>query len=174
MDRTTLSLRNSFISLGAQIATLISQFVMQIVFVHTMSANYLGANGLFTNLMNLLSFAELGIGTALTYTLYKPLAERDYDQLTILISAYRRIYRRIGITILLLGAGLAWLLPSFVKTGTEIPHMQAMFYLYVVGVALSYFYSFARSVFIADQKAYINSLTRSVVVWHRTCCNSLF
>lgn len=62
MSHTTVTVKNTVVATWAQLVTLASQFTMQIVFVRMMSANCLGANGLFNNLMNILSFAELGIG----------------------------------------------------------------------------------------------------------------
>lgn len=160
MNRTDLSIKNSFVSLVAQILTLISQFVMQIIFVRYMTANYIGANGLFANLMNLLSFAELGIGAAITFSLYKPIAEKRYAEIDVLLTFYKKVYRGIGITILIAGAVLAFFVNNFVKSGASIPNIREMFYLYIIGTAVSYFYSYSRSLFIADQKSYINTINQ--------------
>ena len=160
INHATATVKNTVVATGAQLVTLASQFTMQIVFVQTMSANYLGANGLFNNLMNILSFAELGIGAAMTFSLYRPLANRDMGLVDALLTCYRRLYGGIGFTILLLGLLLAAGLPFFVKPGLTIPHIQFMFYLYVIGTALSYFFSYARSLFIADQRAYVNNINQ--------------
>ncbi|MCG4288242.1 hypothetical protein K9863_11125, partial [Lactobacillaceae bacterium KNUT 0156] len=160
INHATATVKNTVVATGAQLVTLASQFTMQIVFVQTMSANYLGANGLFNNLMNILSFAELGIGAAITFSLYRPLANRDMGLVDALLTCYRRLYGGIGFTILLLSLLLAAGLPFFVKPGLTIPHIQFMFYLYVIGTALSYFFSYARSLFIADQRAYVNNINQ--------------
>ncbi|QOD85851.1 glycosyltransferase [Weissella viridescens] len=160
MNRTSLSIKNSMVSLIAQVITLVMQFVMQIVFVHYMSANYLGANGLFTNLMSILSFAELGIGAAITYSLYAPIANQDYEEIDAIVTFYKKIYRFIGVTILVLGLVMTLFLNFFVKKDTMIPHMHMMFLLYVIGTAVSYFYSYSRSMFIADQRSYVNTINQ--------------
>ena len=135
MNHATATVENTVVATGTQLMTLASQFTMQIVFVQTMSANYLGANGLFNNLMNILSFAELGIGAAITFSLYRPLANRDMELVDAPLTCYRRLYGGNGITIFLLGLLLAAGLPIFVKPGLTIPHIQFMFYLYVIGTA---------------------------------------
>lgn len=160
MNRTTLSVKNTLVSFVAQILTLVSQFVMQIVFVHQMSVSYIGANGLLANLMNLLSFAELGIGAAITFSLYKPLAENKLSEVDALLTFYKKVYRSIGVFILVVGAILAVTIRSFIKEGSSIPNIQLMFYLYVIGTAVSYFFSYSRSMFIADQKSYINTINQ--------------
>lgn len=160
MTRTSLSIKNSIISLIAQFVTLVMQFLMQIVFVHYMSTNYLGANGLFTNLMSILSFAELGIGAAITFSLYEPIAGDDTEQVDAILTFYKKIYRTIGISILVFGGLMTLGLDFFVKSGTMIPHMKLMFFLYVLGTAVSYFYSYSRSMFIANQKSYVNTINQ--------------
>lgn len=160
MSRTALSIRNSVISLLAQVVTLIMQFVVQIVFVRSLTANYLGANGLFTNLVSFLSFAELGIGASITFALYKPLVDEDWTQLDALLSFFKKIYRAIGLFIIVSGVALTQFLGFFVRKGSSIPDIQFMFLIYVLGTAVSYFYSYSRSIFIAAQFSYINTLNQ--------------
>ncbi|MBZ6070419.1 hypothetical protein K8375_10205 [Weissella cibaria] len=117
MNHATATVKNTVVATGTQLMTLSSQFTMQIVFVQTMSAIYLGANGLFNNLMNILSFAELGIGAAITFSLYRPLANRDMELVDALLTCYRRFYSGIGFTILLLGLLLTAGLLVLCKTG---------------------------------------------------------
>ena len=75
-------------------------FVCRIVFVRCLSADYLGVNGLFTNILTMLSLAELGVGGAIVYALYKPLAENDEEKIASLMKVYAKAYRTIGTLIL--------------------------------------------------------------------------
>ena len=72
-SRTEYSLLNMFVGIGGYVLNTILGFICRIVFVRCLSADYLGVNGLFTNILTMLSLAELGIGSAVVYALYKPL-----------------------------------------------------------------------------------------------------
>ena len=70
--RTENSIRNSAFALGGQFVSLLTGFIMRTVFVHTLGDDYLGLNGLFTSILSMLSLTELGLGTAVSFALYKP------------------------------------------------------------------------------------------------------
>ena len=99
-------LQNSFFSLASgmvyRIITLLTAFVVRTVFVNCLSTDYLGVNGLCTNILSMLSLAELGFGTAMVYSMYKPLAEKDYNKLQQLMDLYKKVYAIIGTVIFLL------------------------------------------------------------------------
>ena len=80
-SRLSMTFRNAFWSYISMIATLVLRFVSRTVFIRFMGANYLGINGLFTNILGVLSFAELGIGTAMNFSLYKPEAPQDVQKI---------------------------------------------------------------------------------------------
>ena len=91
-SRTENSIRNTAVALIGQASTLILSFITRTVFIRSLGASYLGINGLFTNILSVLSFAELGFGTAIVYALYKPLAEQDKRQVSSLMNFYAKIY----------------------------------------------------------------------------------
>lgn len=105
-SRIENSIRNTTFALLGQIATIILSFVARTVFINCLGAGYLGINGLFTNILSVLSFAELGFGTAIIYALYKPLAENNEEQVVALMRFYATIYRAIGIFIFVAGVCL--------------------------------------------------------------------
>lgn len=76
-SRTEYSILNILTGLGGYFLNTILGFVCRIVFVRCLTADYLGVNGLFTNVISMLSLAELGVGSAIVFALYKPLAEQD-------------------------------------------------------------------------------------------------
>ena len=112
--RVKNSIINVFVSILAQAVTVVLGFITQKVFIDLLGTEILGINGLFSNIISMLGIAELGIGTAVIYNLYKPLAENDIEQIQILLKFYRKCYKKIAITILILGMLFVPFLHSFV------------------------------------------------------------
>ena len=106
MSRTKNSVKNLTYALVGQGLGFIVSFVARIFFIRILGSEYLGLNGLFTNILTILSLAELGVGEAITYSLYKPLAENDTRKCTMLMQLYKRVYDIIGIAILVIGISL--------------------------------------------------------------------
>ena len=103
MSRTKSSMKNFFWAMIGQSSGIIISFIARIIFIKTLGEEYLGLNGLFTNILTMLSLAELGIGTAITYSLYKPLAENSIRECKMLMQLYKKVYTVIGLVILILG-----------------------------------------------------------------------
>ena len=158
MTRTSNSIRNIKFSLIGQFLILLSNFVTRTVFVRTLGSEYLGLNGLFTNILSILSLAELGVGSAIVYSMYKPLAEKDEYKLKGLMNLYKSAYTSIGIFVLLVGSLLTPFLDLFINEIPKIQHIYLIYLMYVFNSGISYFYSYKRSLLIADQKKYIESL----------------
>lgn len=157
MTRTQNSLKNIKYSVVGQITVLIISFFARLVFVKTLNAEYLGLNGLFSNLISLLSLAELGIGSAIIYSMYEPLANNDTEKLRALMTLYKRAYITIGIIILILGTIFMPFLKLVIKEIPNVDNIYYIYFIYVLTTAVSYFYSYKRSLIVADQKKYIDS-----------------
>lgn len=155
--RTKYAIINMLVGVGGQILNLILSFVTRIVFVHYLSEAYLGVNGLFTDVLGLLNLAELGIGTAMIFSLYEPAARNDHKQLTRLMNLYRRLYRIVALCVLLFGAVLLPFLRVFIKGGEGIEHLRLIYCLYVLNSAGSYLLSYKNSIYLAYQKGYIRT-----------------
>lgn len=157
-SRTEYSILNISTNLIGYALNTVLGFVCRIVFVQCLSADYLGVNGLFTNLLTMLSLAELGVGGAIVYALYKPLAENDEEKIASLMKLYSKAYRIIGL--LIGGAGLA-LMPFLKLIIREPPHInESIYLLYALNLfntASSYFFSYRSSLLIAAQRNYIVS-----------------
>lgn len=160
MTRTTNSIKNIKYSLFGQVFGLIANFITRMVFVRVLGAEYLGLNGLFTNILSILSFAELGIGPAIVYSMYKPLADKDEKSLQGLMKLYKTAYVTIGILILTIGGILTPFLSFFIKDMPDISNISLIYLMFVVNTASTYFFSYKRSFLIADQKKYLDSLYR--------------
>src|SRR5574344_861644 len=106
MARVKNTINNTIWAFVGQGIGIIVSFISRIFFLRILGGEYLGLNGLFTNILTVLSLAELGVGTAITYSLYKPLREKSNDEISKLMSLYGKVYKIIGIIILLLGIAL--------------------------------------------------------------------
>ena len=109
-----------------------------------MGAAYLGINGLFTNILTMLSLTELGLDTAINFKLYKPLADGDVPRLQVLMKFYRRAYFAIGSTILALGVALIPFLPKLIKDYDSIVELGVnpvlVFLLFLGQSCISYLF----------------------------------
>lgn len=159
-SRINNSIRNTIYALAGQFFAIVISFLSRMIFIQTLGSEYLGINGLFSNILSILSFAELGIGTAITYSLYKPLAQNDSYTVKALMHIYKRWYTYIGLFIALIGLIITPFLSFFIKDIPEIPHLELIFLMFVSNSAISYFFSYKRSLIIADQKRYITTIYR--------------
>ena len=155
-SRTQKSLKNIFSSFYTYFLNIILQFLNRTIFLAYLSIDYLGINGLFSNLISMLNLAELGIAGAMVYALYKPLAEQDTDRIKSLMYLYKKLYSFVGIFVLFVGFLITPFLGFFINgNSSNIKYLKFYFILYVVDTGISYFLSFKRSIIICDQKQYI-------------------
>jgi O-antigen/teichoic acid export membrane protein len=143
-----------------QAAGLIISFIARIIFIKYLSAEYLGLNGLFTNILTMLSLVELGVGPAMTFSLYKPLAENNTEKVKSLMKLYQKVYCIIGVAVLILGIGFTPFYKFLIDEVPNIPNLNLIYILFVVNTSVSYFYSYKRSLIICDQKRYIATIYR--------------
>ena len=160
MSRVEETVKNSIVSLIIQVVTVVLTFVTRTVLIKTMGEQYLGINGLFGNILNMLSLAELGVGTTIMYFMYKPMVECDEQKISILMSVYAKVYNTIGVVIMLAGLIIAPFLGVFMKEVPDIPHLTLIFILYVMNMSASYFFSYKSSIINVAQKNYIVNTIR--------------
>lgn len=153
--RVKYSIINIATGLIGQGLSLILSFISRIVFVNTLNAEYLGINGLFTNIIYVLSLVELGIGQAIIYSLYKPIAEDNKAKIQALMNLYAKTYRIIGSVVFLLGIIISLFLDLIIKDQPNIPNLQFIFILFLLNTVITYFYAHKRSIIIANQKNYV-------------------
>lgn len=169
-SRTMNSLRNIFFSIGYQIIMLLLNFLSRSVFVGTLGVGYLGINGLFTNIFSVLSLAELGVGSAMIYGMYKPLAENDHKKLSALIHYYKKLYNIIALSIFCLGIILIPFLPYLINLENSIENVNIYYILFLIDTVSSYLFIYKTSIITANQQDYklkiyntISSLLRFVL-----------
>ncbi len=163
-SRTKNSIINVAAAVSGQGISIIISFIARIIFISKLGEVYLGVNSLFGNIVGLLSLAELGVGTAINYSLYKPLAESNIPRIKGLMDLYRKTYYVIGVAILVIGILLMPFLEIFMKASetNSIPQLHLIFFLFLLNTSVSYFYSFKRALIISDQKRYIATIYRYV------------
>ena len=139
------------------------KFLVRMVFIRTLSIEYLGINGLFTNVLAMLSLAELGIGPAIVYSLYKPLAYGDKNTVKAIMHLFKKVYVAIGGVILVLGLFLYPWLDSFIKDGQAVPDVHYFYLVFLLNTVVSYLWTYKRSLLIADQKQYVVNIYQAAV-----------
>lgn len=153
--RTINAIKNSLVAVIAQITTMILSFVNRKVFVVFLNVEMLGYESLFSNIFSLLSMADMGIGNIITFHLYKEIAEDNRDEIKKLMAMYRFMFRVVAVAIAILGIGLIFLLPFIIKGDVDNWFfVNKIYLLQLFGVVSSYFLSYRRTIFIADQKEY--------------------
>lgn len=131
-------------------------FVSRRVFIDSLGVEYLGLNGLFSNILAMLSLAELGVGTAIIYNLYKPLAEDNKEEVCGLMNLYKNMYRWIALAITGIGLILTFFIPYIIKNITfDMNYIRVIYLLFLTNTAVSYLVAYKRSLLYADQKNYI-------------------
>ena len=153
--RTENSIKNSITSVISSIVSMVIGFIAQAIFIRILGAEYLGLNGLFTNIFTMLGIFELGIGSAIVYNLYKPIAENKTEEIKSLMLFYKKAYNIIAI--LVFGSGL--LVIPFLKTIvgeiTSDINIYIIYIMFLLNTASSYLMTYKRSLIYANQQDYI-------------------
>lgn len=150
---------NSTVALASKVLIFVLQFICRTVFIRVLSTEYLGVNGLFTNILTMLSFAELGIGNAIIFKLYKPIADNDQEKIKTYMKFYQKAYILIGIIILVIGI---LIIPFLKYMINDVPDIKEnIYFIYVLFLAnstISYFFTYKKSIIIGYQKEYITTI----------------
>lgn len=161
-SRTRNSFINIIVSLSANGIAIIIGIIARAIFISILGIEYLGLNGLFTNIITMLSIVELGFGSAIVYNLYKPIANNDSEKIKSLMAFYKKSYRVIGILVAVIGLAIIPILPSIIGEVTIDINIIIVFSLFLADTVLSYFLSYKRSMLYANQKNYIINLIHIV------------
>ena len=157
-SRTEYSLRNSAVGMLAKILAILAGYVTRMVLVRVLSSDYVGVNGLLTNIMGAFALSALGVDTALVYAMYAPAAEGDLRRQRALMQLYSRIYRIFALVVLGFGLLIYPLLPLLVRERAQIASLELICALYILNTVLSYLWAYKRMMFLVHQRNYINEL----------------
>lgn len=153
--RTINSLLNSSFAMISQFIILIFAFITRTVFIKILGSEYLGFDALFTNVLSILSIVDLGLGTALNFSLYKPIRDGEVEKVAAIIQYFKKIFSFLGILLCVLSIFVVPFIGDLVKGSTNsIPYMQKVFLLYAILTFSSYFFTDVRTVFYAHQQNY--------------------
>lgn len=156
--------KNSISSLINQFLYIVSLFFVRCIFVRTLGIEYQGLDSVMTSVVAILSLADLGIGTASVFALYEPLNELQYDKIRSLIALYRKIYAIIILCLLIAGIFMCLFVPMLIKDSIFSEwFIRKIFVLFLLQTASSYVFAEYQSLFLANEKNYINTIYKSIV-----------
>ena len=155
MSRTTNSLRNAGTAIGGQLLNNVLKLVCRTAFIYTLGQEYLGISSLYANILTILNITELGFASAVTYSLYDPLARDDKESIRYIMAFFRTAYRVIGLVVLVLGLGLMPLLPKLMTGVTDKVDIYQYYLIYLAQTVVSYlFFAYKSTLLVADQQKY--------------------
>lgn len=146
-----------------QVLIIVVNMIARKVFLQSLGSEYLGLNSLFTNIVGLLAVADLGFGSAISFSLYKPLAENNKEAIKAIMKLFKKIYCLIGIIIFISGFALTPWIYKLATGAEEINNIRLIFMLFVLNTSISYFFSYYSALIIADQKKYIFNIFHYIV-----------
>ena len=159
IERTRNASRNIFFGIILKVYQILIPFMMRTAMIYLMGVQYLGLNSLFTSILQVLNLAELGVGSAMVYSMYKPIAEDDNITICALMKLYRLYYSVIGLIIAFFGMLLTPFIPKLISG--NIPNNINIYFLYLLNLGatvLSYWlFAYKNSILQAYQRTDIVS-----------------
>lgn len=163
-NRTNAVYLNSIITLISQLTQIVLGFLVRKIFINYLGINYLGYNSVFSNILQMLNLADMGISVAVTSFLYKPLAENNKNQITAIMAIYKKMYSILGIFVMVVGLVASIFLKELIPDAScSIWYLRGLFYINLAGAVSTYFLAYKRTLLIADQKSYLANVID-------TCC----
>lgn len=158
-SRTKKSVKNITTGLVYKLIGIFLPFIIRTIMIKKLGAEYLGLNTLFTSILQVLSLSELGIGSAMVYEMYKPIANNDTKRVCALLTLYRKFYTLIGIVILILGLILLPFIHNFISGGyPEDINIYLLYIIYLFNTVISYLlFAYKKSILDALQKSSIEN-----------------
>lgn len=162
-SRVKNSLFNITSGLFGQVLIIVFGFAVRTVFIYCLGKTYLGVSGLFSNILSILSFAELGIGQAIVFSLYKPIADHDEEMIQSLMHLFEKVYRILFLVVLCLGLSVLPFLKYIINDYDRIPNLDLIYVMYVINSAATYLFIYKSTFLIANQRNYIVNYVSYVV-----------
>ena len=156
-SRTLNAARNAKWGYILSIVQLVLSFFSRTIFIYFLGKVYLGINGLFSNVLGVLSLSELGFATAITFALYKPLAENDTEKIKSLMRLFRNVNRVVAAVMAVLGIAVIPFLKYLVKTDQPIDGLLIYYLIFLFNSVSSYFFSYKQALLNANQQVYIGT-----------------
>ena len=154
-SRTEYSAMNTTVAIVSRMAAILMGFATRVVFTRILGESYVGINGLFTVILNMFSLTELGVGTAITYALYGPIAQKDIRKQQILMRMYRTFYHVMAVCVAAIGLLVIPFMNILMKNRPKIDHLVLIYLLYLANTVLSYLFVYKQILIEAHQRNYI-------------------
>lgn len=154
IERTKNATRNIIYGVIVKVYQLLVPFLVRTAMIYGLGVEYLGLGSLFTSVLTVLNLTELGVGSAMVFSMYKPIAEDDTLKICALMRLYRKYYRIIGSIILVVGIAIIPIIPKLVKG--DVPNGISLIVLYWLNLGatvLTYFlFAYKNSLLSAHQR----------------------
>ena len=159
MGRVQYAVKNIAFGYIGNLTSTVLGFVLRTVFIMRLDEHLLGVNGLYTGILTMLSLAELGIGTALNFSLYAPVANKEYEKIKSYMQYYKKAYRAIAILITAMGILLIPFLKYFIKNPGSygMGELTVYYLIFLFNTVSTYFVSYKYSIVNAEQKNYVQT-----------------
>lgn len=154
INRTNNTIRGTITGVSSRIIGLLIPFVIRTIFIHTLGLEYLGLSSLFSSVLQVLNLMELGVGSALVFSMYKPIAEDDTQKICALMRLYRTYYRIIGLVVCMVGLSVIPFLPRLIKNDPPADiNIFVVYCMSLAGTVLSYWlFAYRNCLFQAHQR----------------------
>ena len=164
MGRVQSAAKNIAFGYIGNLTTQLLGFILRTVFISYLGDTLNGINDLYTGILSVLSLAELGVGTALNYSLYGPVARKDYEKIKSYMQLYKKAYRVIGLVIAVIGLAISPFLPYLVKQpkGVTVRDLTLYYFIFLFNTVSTYFVAYKYSLAYAEQKNYIQTNTITI------------
>lgn len=169
-SRTRKTVKNMIYAVLSQAVPLIFGFISRAVFLRYLNETYLGVNTLFTEILSMLSIADLGLSSIVLFSFFEPLAKENHSKLSALVRFYKKVYYLIASVIMVIGLGMIPFLRYIVNMDQEIGHIYLYYIMFLVNTVLSYLVAYKSILLIADQNNYYVS---KVAMYARMVCTIL-
>lgn len=175
IERTKNTLKNIQAGLFLRVCETVLPFLLRTVMIQTLGVEYLGLNGLFSSVLHILNLAELGVGSAMVFSMYRPIAEDDGTTICALMRLYRRYYRIIGLVIGVIGLALTPLIPKLIPD--EVPaglNLYVLYWMNLSATVLTYWlFAYKNSLLQAHQRNAVVSMITATTTTLKTVLQML-
>lgn len=159
MGRIQQARKNIIFGFVSNFMIILMNFLQRDIFIRMLGRTLLGVNGIYTDVLSVLSLTEMGIGTALNYSLYKPVAQGNREKIKSYMQFYKRAYLTIAGIITALGIAISPFLKYILKNpgSLTIQELTLYYYIFLFNTVISYFVTYKYSLVNAEQKNYIQT-----------------
>jgi len=172
--RTGKALKNTKVVAVCQLVYMFMGFICKTVFTNILGKEYAGVNGVIGNILSVLSFVELGMGSAIVYRLYDPIRKQNYHKICQYMKLYKKIYTGIALLIFVFGILIMPFLQYIVNASSVKESLYLIYFLFLLNTCISYTFMHKKQILVADQKTYITSIVQIGTMVAANVINILF